>query len=129
MNAESRYLVDVIGFNQTERLLLSSIFGLAARRAPSFLQRKANAAEPANLYLVDADDEAAMRELRAVQARFPAPTVLVGGSDRGTGLPLTARPIQWARLLQMFDDEMQNPGGARSQPEDSPGFEKTMVLR
>jgi len=125
--------VDVIGFNQTERLLLSSIFGLAARRAPSFLQRKANAAEPANLYLVDADDEAAMRELRAVQARFPAPTVLVGGSDRGTGLPLTARPIQWARLLQMFDDEMQNPGAApgapRSVPEESSGFEKTMVLR
>jgi len=78
MNAESRYLVDVIGFNQTERLLLSSIFGLAARRAPSFLQREANAAEPANLYLVDADDDAAMRELRAVQARFPAPTVLAG---------------------------------------------------
>ena len=31
------YFVDVIGFNQIERLLLSSIFGLAARRDPSFL--------------------------------------------------------------------------------------------
>src|SRR5260221_420026 len=93
MNAESGYLVDVIGFNQTERLLLSSIFGLAARRAPSSQQREPSSPAPADLYLVDADNDAAMQELRAVQARFPAPTVLVGNSDRGTGLPLTARPI------------------------------------
>lgn len=31
-NEETGYLVEVIGFNETERLMLSSIFGLAARR-------------------------------------------------------------------------------------------------
>ena len=41
---QSDYTVDVIGFNQTERLLISSIFGLAARRDPSFVQRDAKSA-------------------------------------------------------------------------------------
>jgi len=126
MNAETDYLVDVIGFNHTERLLLSSIFGLAARRDPSFQQREPNASRPASLYLVDADDDGAIQELRAVQARFPAPAVLVGGSDRGTGMPVTSRPIQWARLLQVFDDEVQKTAASGTQPA---GFEKTMVLR
>jgi twitching motility two-component system response regulator PilG len=110
MDDNSNHCVDVIGFNQTERLLLQSIFGLAARRDPSFVQREANSAQPVDIYLVDADDDAAMGEFRAVHSRFPAPAVLVGAGDRGTGLPLIARPIQWARLLQCFDDAML--GGA-----------------
>ncbi len=98
----SDYTVDVIGFNPTERLLLSSVFGLAARRDPSFAQRNDSSTKPTDLYLVDGADEAAMKEFRAVRARFPAPAVLVGGSD--PALPSLARPIQWARLLQTFDD-------------------------
>src|SRR5262245_55303730 len=98
----SDYTVDVIGFNPTERLLLSSIFGLAARRDPSFAQRNDGSTRPTDLYLVDGADEAAMKEFRAVRARFPAPAVMVGGSD--PALPSLPRPIQWARLLQSFDD-------------------------
>jgi len=101
----SNYTVDVIGFNPTERLLLSSIFGLAARRDPSFAQRNDGATKPTDLYLVDGADEAAMKEFRAVRARFPAPAVMVGGSD--PVLPSLSRPIQWARLLQSFDDAVQ----------------------
>ena len=98
----SDYTVDVIGFNPTERLLLSSIFGLAARRDPSFVQRDGKSAKTADLYLVDGSDNAAMNEFRAVQSRFPAPAVLVGGAD--PALPTLQRPIQWARLLQIFDE-------------------------
>lgn len=100
----SGYCVDVIGFNQTERLLLQSIFTLAARRDPAFIQRDANTEQAVDLYLVDADDEAAVNEFRAVHSRFRAPAVLVGAADRGTGMSLIGRPIQWARLLQCFDD-------------------------
>src|SRR5262249_45053217 len=121
MSETENYLVDVIGFNQTERLLLSSIFGLAARRAPSFLQRDAKSLRPADLYLVDGDDASAMNDFRAVRARYPAPAGR-GGAPRG-GLPAVPRPLQWARLLQSFDDAMQ--GGAPA-PAD---YEKTMVLR
>ena len=104
----SDYTVDVIGFNPTERLLLSSIFGLAARRDPSFVQRDGKSAKTADLYLVDGSDNAAMSEFRAVQARFPAPAVMVGGSD--PALPTLQRPIQWARLLQIFDEAVSAAG-------------------
>lgn len=108
MDGNGNYRVDVIGFNQTERLLLQSIFALAARRDPSFVQRQPDSAELVDLYLVDADDEASMKEFRAVHSRFRAAAVLVGSSDRATGLPLIGRPIQWARLLQCFDDTLLN---------------------
>jgi len=122
MTESENYLVDVIGFSQTERLLLSSIFGLAARRAPSFLQRDAKSARPADLYLVDGDDATAMNEFRAVRARYPAPVVVVGAPQGG--LPAVPRPLQWARLLQSFDDAMH--AGA---PAAAADYEKTMVLR
>jgi twitching motility two-component system response regulator PilG len=122
MTESENYFVDVIGFSQTERLLLSSIFGLAARRAPSFLQRDARSTRPADLYLVDGDDATAMNEFRAVRARYPAPAVLVGAPQ--AGLPAVPRPLQWARLLQSFDDAMQ--AGA---PAPAADYEKTMVLR
>lgn len=117
---ENSYCVDVIGFNPTERLLLSSIFGLAARRDPSFARREANAAKPADVYLVDGSDQAALTEFRAVSARFPAPAVVVGDADPQSGLPALQRPIQWARLLQSFDDAVQSrtaaPAAAGQKP-------------
>jgi two-component system, cell cycle response regulator len=126
MEAENNYCVDVIGFNPTERLLLSSIFGLAARRDPSFVQREPNSQQNVHLYLVDGDNATAMNEFQAVRSRFPAPAVLVAASDHGTGLPVTPRPMQWARLLQCFDDALQAPLPPAGATDD---HEKTMVLR
>jgi len=123
-NEETSYLVDVIGFNETERLMLSSIFGLAARRDPSFLQREQGSAQRTDLYLVDADNEASMAEFMAIRGRVPAPAVLIGASDRNTGLPSLSRPLQWARVLQSFDDAIQD--GA---PLSTTVNEKTMVLQ
>ena len=123
-NEETSYLVDVIGFNETERLMLSSIFGLAARRDPSFLLREPSSAQRTDLYLVDADNDGAMAEFTAIRVRVAAPAVLIGTSDRNTGLPLLSRPLQWARVLQSFDDSVQ--GGA---PVVTTENEKTMVLQ
>ena len=122
---DNSYQVDVIGFNETERLMLSSIFGLAARRDPGFVQRAAGSARNSDLYLVDADNDASMQEFLAIRQRFPAPAVLIGASDRNTGLPLLSRPLQWARVLQSFDDVVQ---GA-APPAPSTENEKTMLLR
>jgi len=118
--AESNYYVDVIGFNPTERLLLSSIFGLAARRDPSFAQRPSGMTRAADLYLVDGADDSAMNEFRAVRSRYPAPAVLVGQADASLGLAALPRPLQWARLLQSFDDALVSAPQAH---------EKTIVLR
>ena len=123
-NEETSYLVDVIGFNETERLMLSSIFGLAARRDPSFLLREPSSAQRTDLYLVDADNDGAMAEFTAIRGRVAAPAVLIGTSDRNTGLPLLSRPLQWARVLQSFDDAVQV--GA---PVTTTENEKTMVLQ
>lgn len=124
-DGDNSYQVDVIGFNETERLMLSSIFGLAARRDPGFVQRAAGSARNSDLYLVDADNDAAMQEFLAIRQRFPAPAVLIGASDRNTGLPLLSRPLQWARVLQSFDDVVQGAAPAAPSTEN----EKTMLLR
>jgi two-component system, cell cycle response regulator len=123
MSATEQYFVDVIGFNQTERLLLQSIFGLAARRDPGFLQRDAGSTRPADLYLVDGDDSKAMAEFQAVRSRYPAPAVLIGAGGAKAGLPVLPRPLQWARVLQSFDDALQGAAPAATD------HEKTMVLR
>ena len=106
MSQKEQYLVDVIGFNATERALLSSIFALAARREPGFAQFEASAGVPADLYLVDADDPAAWADFRTLRSRAPLPCVLAGLSDHGSGLDLIARPLQWARLLQAMEDAL-----------------------
>jgi len=124
-DGDNSYQVDVIGFNETERLMLSSIFGLAARRDPGFVQRPAGSARNSDLYLVDADNDAAMQEFLAIRQRFPAPAVLIGASNRDTGLPLLSRPLQWARVLQSFDDVVQSAAA----PAPSTENEKTMLLR
>ena len=111
---ENSYCVDVIGFNPTERLLLSSIFGLAARRDPSFIQRGQTGTRVADLYLVDGSDAAAMAEFRAVRARYPKPAVLIGDPDSESGLAALPRPIQWARLLQSFDDAVHSGGPSQT---------------
>ena len=103
---KDQYLVDVIGFNATERALLSSIFALAARRDPGFAQLDASAGVPADLYLVDADDPAAWADFRTLRSRAVLPSVLAGRSNHGSGLTLLSRPLQWARLLQALEDAL-----------------------
>ncbi len=107
MNPNEPYLVDVIGFKDVERSMLSSIFALAARRDPAFAQY--DPGEPGRrpqLYLVDADDPAAFAEFRALRKRARLPALLVGSSAQGTDCPVLARPLQWARLLQALDDTL-----------------------
>ena len=103
---KDQYLVDVIGFNATERALLSSIFALAARRDPGFAQLDPSAGVPADLYLVDADDPAAWADFRTLRSRAVLPSVLAGRSNHGSGLTLLSRPLQWARLLQALEDAL-----------------------
>ena len=106
MPQNDQYLVDVIGFNAVERSMLSSIFALAARRDPGFAQYDpaATGGATADMYLVDADDSAAYGEFRTLNRRGNLPAVLVGAAEQGAGVPVLARPLQWARLLQALED-------------------------
>jgi two-component system, cell cycle response regulator len=101
---KNQYLVDVIGFNPTERAMLTSIFALAARRDPGFVQYDPVSALSPDLYLVDADDGAAIGEFRALNRRDSLPSVLVAAPGRDNGEEIVERPLQWARLLQALED-------------------------
>jgi two-component system, cell cycle response regulator len=118
VNRDDQYLVDVIGFNEVERSMLSSIFALAARRDPGFGQYEPGAQGRApDLYLVDADDPTAVNEFRALHKRAPLPAVLVGTSAQGAPhAVLLPRPLQWARLLQALEDAL--PGDHEAAPDE-----------
>jgi two-component system cell cycle response regulator len=98
------FLVDVIGFNPVERSMLSSIFALAARRDPGFIQYDPAAGASADMYLVDADSPDSLGEFHALSKRADLRAVLVGTAKAKPGSIVLARPLQWARLLQALED-------------------------
>ena len=117
-----QYLVDVIGFNPVERSMLASIFALAARRDPGFVQYdpSATASGTADIYLVDAENAEAMNEFRMLSKRANLPAVMVGAGVDSMGFPLLPRPLQWARLLQALEDTV-TASGTKGRPRDDDG--------
>jgi twitching motility two-component system response regulator PilG len=115
LNLNDTYLVDVIGFNDVERSMLSSIFALAARRDPGFAQYEPGTAGRApDMYLVDADNREAFNQFRALHARASLPAVMIGAEAQAAGFPSLARPLQWAKLLQVLEDTLT--GGEEERP-------------
>jgi len=114
-----QYLVDVIGFNPVERSMLASIFALAARRDPGFVQYDPaiTASGSADIYLVDADSPEALNEFKTLSKRSNLPAVMVGAGDSG-GFPLLPRPLQWARLLQALEETVAATAGAGQRDDD-----------
>ena len=116
---KNAYSVEVIGFNQTERIVLSSIFGLSARRQPKFTQHSSVSFSP-DLFLVDSSDRQAMALFNERNASRRVPAIMIGETDHGSGYPLLARPLQWTRLFKAFDLAIANDTAAQSE------FEKTL---
>ena len=122
LESSEHHYVDVIGFNEVERAMLNSVFTLAARRSPGFSQHQPGSSMVASaptVYLVDADAPAALAEFQVLHKRTPLPALLVGSSAHGTGLPVFARPLQWARLLQALDDVVEGGTGVATPPSAS----------
>jgi two-component system cell cycle response regulator len=101
------YTVAVVGFNQTERIVLGSIFGLSARRNPSFVAFTPKPDTAPDLFLIDADDKRCADFLRAVTAKSKAPIILVGESDHGTRHFLLPRPLRHGAALATFAQAMK----------------------
>ena len=99
---KSTYTVAVLGFDQTEKIVLASIFGLAARRIPKFVQAAGAVTSP-DIYLLDASDPEAVARFKNMNADRRVPSILIGDSDQGTGWPVLRRPLQWTRLFKAFD--------------------------
>lgn len=116
MNVNEQYLVDVIGFNPVERSMLASIFALAARRDPGFVQYDpaSTVSGSADIYLVDIENPEALNEFKTLSRRANLPAVLIGSGAEAEslGFPLLPRPLQWARLLQALEDTVTASGPA-----------------
>lgn len=122
------FTVSVIGFNRTEQIVLNSIFALSARRTPKFVPLAAGAGTP-DLYLVDGSSP---EYIEFLQLRNPAkkvPSILIGDTDSGTGWPVLARPLQWARLFKAFDLAVESlPQQApATAPLAQPAMERTVA--
>lgn len=113
MNLNEQYLVDVIGFNAVERSMLASIFALAARRDPAFLQYDpaSTVSGSADIYLVDAENPEAVSEFRMLSKRTNLPAVMIGSTANNLGFPMLPRPLQWARLLQALESTVTTSSG------------------
>lgn len=123
MTLNEQFLVDVIGFNAVERSMLASIFALAARRDPGFVQYDpaTTASGSADIYLVDADNPEALNEFRMLSKRANLPAVLVGAAPDDLGFPVLARPLQWARLLQALEEVVTTAGSSGAKRKDDDG--------
>jgi CheY-like chemotaxis protein len=118
--AKDSYTVAVFGFNQTERIVLGSIFGLSARRIPKFLQHNPAQGGVPDLLLVDSSDPAAIQQLKGANASQQLPAILIGDWDHGTGYPVLSRPIQWTRLFKAFDIAVTNAANGAASPQAAP---------
>lgn len=124
MTLNEQYLVDVIGFNPVERSMLASIFALAARRDPAFVQYDPNStvSGTADIYLVDAENPEALNEFKTLSKRANLPAVMIGAGTESMGFAMLPRPLQWARLLQALEETVMTSatkaGGAERDEED-----------
>ncbi|MES2938916.1 MAG: response regulator [Pseudomonadota bacterium] len=129
MNFNDTYLVDVIGFADVERSMLSSIFTLAARRDPGFAQfEPGTAGRGPDMYLVDADNTEAFNQFRALHMRANLPAVMIGAGPHIAGFPSLQRPLQWAKLLQVLEDTLAG-GEEPPMPLERAAAEATPALR
>ena len=109
------YSVAVIGFDETEKIVLSSTLNLSVRRKPRFFEFdvRAQSNSRPDLYLVDARDMLYLQTMLASNLDRSVPTVLIGNSDFGTRWPVLRRPLQWAKIFEAFDRALAQHGGTK----------------
>jgi two-component system cell cycle response regulator len=100
------FVIEMLGFPEGEKAMLSSTFRLTGRRAFSYAE-PASADERTDVYLVNADSPAALEELKTRSPNVHAPAVMIGrSSDAQRSWPLVEKPIHWMRLFEQLDQMM-----------------------
>jgi twitching motility two-component system response regulator PilG len=103
--ASRRFILEMLGFTDAEKSLLSSTFRLTGRRAFCYAEAGAPEERP-DIYLVNADNAAAMRTLQERSPNAHAPAVLIGRAGVASQWPLVVKPIHWIRLFDQLDAQM-----------------------
>lgn len=97
----SRFLVSLLGFSDTERIMLSSMFRLSAKRLPSYVLND----DPflADIIVINAEDKDAITDLEQLSAERTIPSVWIGGDESGGGSARVPRPIVWSAVFKALD--------------------------
>src|SRR5262245_43992047 len=106
---DGTYTVAVLGFNQTEHVVLRSMFWLSSRRDPGFAMFDPDEHLSPDLYLVDTDDGRFQEHLELIAAtpsKRAAPVILIGSSAHGTSHVLLPKPLRVTRILAVFEQAM-----------------------
>lgn len=102
----SRFTLEMIGFSDAEKAMLSSTFRLTGRRTFCYAE-PSGPEDRADIYLTNADSPDALQELQARSPNIHAPAVLIGRTRVSIGWPLVEKPIHWMRLFEQLDTVMQ----------------------
>jgi two-component system cell cycle response regulator len=97
-----RFVLEMVGFSDAEKAMLTSTFRLTGRRA-FFYTEPSNPDERTDIHLVNADNPEALKQLITNPPNVHAPAVLVGRNRVSTGWPLVEKPIHWMRLFEQLD--------------------------
>lgn len=107
LHNEGAYAVAVLGFNETEHIVLRSMFWLSARRNPGFEMFDPDEHLSPDLYLVDTDDARCTEYLASIPAaKSAAPIVLIGSNAPGTRHAHLQKPLRVTRILAVFEQAM-----------------------
>jgi two-component system, cell cycle response regulator len=104
-NGNCRFLLEMLGFTEAEKTLLTSTFRLTSRRAYCYAEAGGPDERP-DIYLVNADHAGAMKQLHERSPNAHAPAVLIGRAPIASDWPLLTKPIQWIRLFEQLDAQM-----------------------
>lgn len=102
-----RFIIEMLGFPDAEKTLLSSTFRLTSRREFSYAE-PSHPDERVDVYLVNADNPQALVQLRERSPNVHAPAVLIGRNADQLTWPLVEKPIHWIRLFEQLDLVMRS---------------------
>jgi two-component system, cell cycle response regulator len=109
-----RFVLEMLGFTDAEKNLLSSTFRLTGRRPFAYGEAE-NAAERTDIYLVNADNPHGLAELKVRSPNVHAPAVFIGRRGTVAEWPVVEKPIHWMRLFEQLDNQMASALHERSQ--------------
>ncbi|WMW80183.1 response regulator [Undibacterium cyanobacteriorum] len=104
-----RFILEMRGFSEAEKSMLTSTFRLTSRRAMSYVEPEAGDTR-ADIYLINADNPDALQDLARRDIGVPnahSPAVVVGRSAVETPWPFVPKPIHWMRLFEKLDEVME----------------------
>lgn len=100
-----RFVLEMLGFSDAEKSLLSSTFRLTGRRAFCYAESGAPD-ERTDIFLVNADSADGMAQLQQRSPNVHAPAVLIGRRGTVGAWPVVEKPIHWMRLFEQLDLQM-----------------------